>query len=248
VKPVEYVFRIDVFSPETLPMARLAEYIAALAKLLGHPDHTHFVGVEPGSAKLRAAVETMDAPKVEARLNGVRTGDGPKDALAGKQALEELLANDNAVATLTEGDSDRVVIPFVGRNRPKLLAFPPFREDTSVDGVLVSIGGRDRTAHATLQDGDTFHVGVTMSREIARDLAPLLYGPVVRLHGNGRFERQPDGVWKMTDFKVDRYQELDNRDIHQVLAAVRSVPGNRLMDDNAYRDIVAFRDDGEAEQ
>lgn len=245
MKPVEYVFRIDVFRPETLPMARLAEYLAALARMFGHPDHTHFVGVEEGSAKLRTAIEPVDAPKVEARLNGLRIGDAPKDALAAKQALEDLLANDNAVGTLTNGDTDQVVVAFIGRNRPKPLIFPPFREDASIDGQLVAIGGRDSTAHATLQDGDVFHVGVTMRREMARDLAKLLYGPSVRMHGNGRFERQSDGMWKMTDFRVDRYEFLDGRPVHEVLEAVRAVPGNRLMDASAYRDIAALRDGGD---
>ena len=246
MKPVEYVFRIDVFQPETMPMARLAEYMAALAKMFGHAEHTHFVAVEKGSAKLRTAVDPVDAPKVEARLNGVRIGDAPKDAIAGKLALEDLLANDNAVATLTEGDTDRVVIPFVGRNRPKALTFPPFREDTSIDGVLVKIGGKDPSAHATLQDGDIFHVGVTMRRELARELAPLLYGPTIRMFGNGRFERQVDGVWKMSDFKVDRYERLDDRPIGEALAGIRTVPGNRLMEDGSYRDVAAMRDEDDA--
>jgi hypothetical protein len=46
MSPVEYVFRIDAFTPDTLPMARLAEYLSALAKLLGHQEHTHFVRVD----------------------------------------------------------------------------------------------------------------------------------------------------------------------------------------------------------
>lgn len=243
--PVEYVFRIDVFSPDTLPMARLAEYLAALAKMIGHPDHTHFIGIERGSARLRTAVDAVDAPKVETRLNAVRNGNGPRDAIAAKQTLEDLLANDNAIGALTEGASDRVVVPFIGRNRPKPLSFPPFREDAFIDGQLVSIGGRDNTAHATLQDGDFYHAGVTMRRELARDLARLLYGPTVRMHGNGRFERQSDGMWKMSDFRVDRYEVLDDRAVPEVLAAARAVPGNRLMDAASYRDITALREGDE---
>lgn len=248
MNPVEYVFRIDVFKPETLPMARLAEYLAALARMFGYPDHTHFIGVEEGSAKLRTAIEAVDAPKVETRLNGVRIGDAPRDALAAKQQLEDLLANDNAVGTLTEAGTDRVVVAFVGRNRQKILTFPPFREDASIDGQLVSIGGRDSTAHATLQDGNVVHVGITMRRELARDLAKLLYGPSVRMHGNGRFERQADGTWKMTDFRVDRYEVLDGRSVNDVLDAVRAVAGNRLMDASAYHDLAALHADEDGVQ
>jgi hypothetical protein len=243
LKPVEYVFRIDVFTPETLPMGRLALYLAALAKMYGHEEHTHFIGVEPGSARLRTAVDPVDAPKVEARLNNLRIGQGTKDAASAKLLLEDLLANDNAVGALSVGDSDHIIIPFVGRNRPTRIIFPAFREDTTIDGVLVRIGGRDSTAHATLLDGETVHLGVTMSHAMARQLAPLIYGPALRLHGNGRFERQSDGVWKMSDFRVDRHEVLDDRPIHQVLETIREIPGNRLMDESSYRDISAQRDD-----
>jgi hypothetical protein len=49
----------------------------------------------------------------------------------------------------------------------------------------------------------------------------------------------------MSDFRVDRYEKLDPRPIGEALQAVRSVPGNRLLDEDAYRDIAAMRDDDE---
>ena len=49
-------FKNDVFTPETLPMERLAEYMLQFAKLLGEPERVHFVDVEAGSAVLRARV------------------------------------------------------------------------------------------------------------------------------------------------------------------------------------------------
>jgi hypothetical protein len=243
VEPTEFTFRIDAFTPDTLPMARLAEYLAALAKLLGHQEHTHFVRVEPGSARLVHKVDAVDVPKVESRLHNIRAGDAPRDALVARQALEDLLANDNALGSLFESETGRVVVPFVGRDRPKVITFPPFREDTTIQGQIVNIGGRDATAHATLQDGDAFHVNVSMKRDLAREMAKLLYGPTVRLHGNGRFERQNDGVWKMLDFKVDRYSILEDKTVAETLAVIRQVPGNSLMAKDGYSEILAVRDD-----
>ena len=246
MEPVEYVFHIDVFTPDTLPMNRLAQYLAELAKMFGHTEHTHFLKVTSGSAKLHTTVEPVDAPKVSSRLEAVRLGDGPKDAMAGKRGLEELLANDNAAGKLIEVETGRVVVPFIGRDRVKPLLFPPFREDTYIDGQLVSIGGRDKTAHAILQDGELTHSGVTMSRELARELAPLLYGPILRLFGNGRFERQTDGIWKMSDFRTDRYVELDQRSVLETLAKVRTIPRNGLMSPDAYKLMKDdHHDDGE---
>jgi len=50
-------FVIDAYSPETLPMSRLAEYMAQLATLLGEKDHVHFVELAAGCARLIHAVE-----------------------------------------------------------------------------------------------------------------------------------------------------------------------------------------------
>lgn len=234
MEPVEYVFRIDAFSPDTLPMSRLAEYLSALAKMLGHAEHTHFIRVEAGSAKLVHKVDAVDAPKVEARLINVRNGQGPSDAIKAQRELEVLLANDNALGELAERATGRVVVPFLGRNRVKPLAFPPFREDTTLQGQIVSVGGRDSTAHAQLQDGDTVHTNLSMTRDIAKQLAPLLYGPLIRLHGSGRFERQADGVWKILTFQVDRFERLDDSSVRDALSDIRSAEGNRLMESEAY--------------
>lgn len=242
MNPVEYVFSIDAFTPDTLPMARLAEYLNALAKMLGNTDHIHFVRLDEGSAMLVHKVDAVDAPKVEARLNNVRLGSAPKEALAARKLLNDLLANDNAIGTLNEVATGRVVLPFEGRNREKPLAFPPFREDTTVEGQVVSVGGRDSTAHAILQDGDTFHVDLTMKREIAQELAKRLYGKQVRLYGNGRFERQPDGVWKMDKFRVERFEDLIEQPIAEALTKIREITKNSLMNTNAYRELGDFRD------
>lgn len=239
IEPTEYVFRIDVFTPATLPLKRMAEYLAALAKMFGHPEHIHFGGLTKGSALLHSTIDPVDAPKVATRLDGIRLGAAPKDALAAKEELENLLANDNAVGDLTNVATGEVVVPFVGRDRPRPILFPPFREDTTIDGQLVNVGGKDTTAHAILQDGDTYHTGITMSRAMAKDLAPLLYGPQLRFFGNGRFERSAGGEWKMTDFRTTYFEKLDDRPAAEALADIRSIPGNGLMAPDVYFDAPA---------
>lgn len=48
----EYVFWIDAYTPATIPMERLAEYLTALAKMLGHGGSVHFNRLEKGSTKV----------------------------------------------------------------------------------------------------------------------------------------------------------------------------------------------------
>ncbi len=53
----EYRFVIDAYSPETLPMSRLAEYMTDLARLFGTAERVHFVRLEAGSTVLVQRVE-----------------------------------------------------------------------------------------------------------------------------------------------------------------------------------------------
>lgn len=241
VEGEEFVFRIDAFTPDTLPMARLAEYMAALARLVGYEDKTHFRALEEGSAKLIHKVEEDAVERVENRLRAL-----PQDAAKAFKLIDDLLVEDGAVAELV-GPKGRLRIAFPGRTRPKPLCFPVFRQQGSIEGQIVTIGGRDTTAHLMLQDGMVTHTRVILTREQARDLAPYLYGPKIRLIGNGRWERHADGSWKMLDFKVDRHELLDDRPLADVLGEIRALPGNDLMQPDAYMDVVGLRsDDGAA--
>jgi hypothetical protein len=64
-RPREYRLRIDAFTPETLPMSRLAEYMADLATLLGEQERVHFARLENGSTAL---VHTIECHSVKSRL------------------------------------------------------------------------------------------------------------------------------------------------------------------------------------
>ena len=72
-------FRIDAWSPDTLPMGRLAEYATCLAMLLGSEEHVHLLKVRKGSAVPEIAVERTAEPKVRQRLSLVNTPDVPDD-------------------------------------------------------------------------------------------------------------------------------------------------------------------------
>jgi hypothetical protein len=131
IKHKEHRFRIDAFTPATLPMERLAEYMTEFAKLLGEAQHVHFVDVGEGSAILRARVEPVAVPKVERRINAVRQGNGDASTIKILKSLDDMLANDNAIGQLLD-EAGAEIILFQGRNRPKPLVFGPIR----ADGVL----------------------------------------------------------------------------------------------------------------
>jgi hypothetical protein len=236
-----YTFWIDAFTPETIPMARLAEYLAVLSSLVGHNQSTHFERLEEGSAQLVYKIDSIDAPKVELRLARAGESDAPKDLSKALDALDNMLANDNAVGELRDPNG-AVIIPFPGRDRPKALSFPAFRQEGSIDGQIVSIGGKDATAHVIIQDGAVTYSNIKLTRDMARELRNFLYEQKVRLVGSGRWERSPDGIWKLLDFTVGSFQILDDASLTDVLESLRETPDNGLMSRaNIYDDLMSLR-------
>jgi hypothetical protein len=223
----EYRFRIaDSYTPATLPMERLAEYMAALAVLLGEIASVHFRSVETGSAVLLAVVDEPARPKVRDRVRAVRDGIGPNDAMAAFHDLDEMLRRDNATGALT-GDGGTVVVPFPGRTRPEPLVFGPFRQDGTIDGQIIRVGGRDETVPVHLQEGAVIHTGLHATREIARQLGQLIFGPIVRVHGSGSWLRSAGGAWELRSFKITDFEVLDETPLAEVVAKLRAVKGNR---------------------
>lgn len=229
----QYVFHIsDSYTPKTIPMERLAEYMAALAKLLGESASVHFSEVFDASTALRAKVDNPAQPKVQQRVIGLRTGDAPADALKAFQLLDDMLRKDNAYGSLTEGDQPGgVIIPFPGKNKPQPAPFGPFRQEGTLDGQVFRIGGKDETKHVNIRDGKR-EFNLTTNEALAMELRHHLFGDTLRFQGVGTWYRHANGEWELRAFKVAAFEALDNSSLQDVVARLRSVPSDlRRLDD-----------------
>ncbi|MCX5581583.1 hypothetical protein [Kaistia terrae] len=221
-----YTLRIaDSFSAASIPLARLAEYMTELAKLLGETQHVHLDDVAEGSVLLRAEVDLPAAPAVRRRVIAVRDGIGADEAMRAFSRLDDLLAHDNAVGQLLDGDGAEI-IPFPGKTRPIPLSYGPFREEGTLEGEVVRIGGKDSTIHIQLRDGEKVYSGCATTKEIARRLAPHMLGPTVRLYGTGTWERLGDGTWELRSFRVSDFEVLEDVSLADAIAKLRAIPGN----------------------
>ena len=241
----EYRFRIDAFTPATMPMARLAEYMTGLALLLGEPERVHFERLDEGSAVLVQRIEDEAAPKVRSRLHAVRAGDAPREAMKAFESLDRRLAADNATGVLTGPDEDNV-IRFPGRERPAPLTYGSFRQHGSLDGMLIWIGGKTGAVRATLMDGDQTWLCET-TREMARDLRAHLYEKPLRVFGEGRWRRDPAGNWTLERFVISHFEVLDDAPWPETVERLRAIKG---ADWNAVDDPLAelreLRGEGDA--
>ena len=239
-----YVFQIDAYAPETIPMVRLATYLLELAKLFGEPERVHFDRLAGGSTKVYSRVEREAVPKVRNNLDNAVSGDEKSPCAKAYKALNELLYQDNADAGLYRNDAP--VLRFPGRHQLRPPKLGPFTQEVVKDGMLVRIGGKDKTAHATLEDsdGDTWSFEVT--RILARELAPYLFGQPIRLIGHARWFRDETGQWQHQGLKADRFHVLDTHTLAEVVARIRGLPQEAWkspMDSMAL--VSALRDDEE---
>jgi hypothetical protein len=220
----EYRLRIDAFTPATLPMKRLAEYMAEFARLLGEPERVHFVRVDESSAVLVSRVDTQASTKVAKRLLEVRSGVGDLEGIKAEKKIDAMLATDEAVGQLLD-ESGAEVIPFPGRNRPKPLRYGPFREDGVLEGILIRIGGKDDSVPVWLRDGRMIHKCMA-KEELARRIS-LHYASrdFLRVWGTGRWMREEDGSWSMEQFDIREFEPLDAASLPDVIRRLHAVQG-----------------------
>jgi hypothetical protein len=238
----EYRFKIDAYTPATIPMARLAEYMLDLATLLGEKEHVHFVRLEEGSTTVVQRIDKESFPKVSARIRTVNVadGEGPEDALRAFKAIDHRLAEDNAVGHLYAGDGAEI-IRFPGCEKPKPLTFGAFNQAGSLDGVVIKIGGKDETVPVHLQEGAVAH-RCNATREMARRLAPHLFTDTLRVHGMGRWERDADGVWNLKRFHIAEFEVLEAAPLSAVVELLRQVPGSGWKEiDDPYAELQRLR-------
>lgn len=236
----EYRFRIDVFTPATLPMKRLAEYMAEFARLLGEPERVHFVKVDESSAVLVSRVDHQAETKVARRLLEVRNGEGDPEALKAERKIDTMLATDSAVGQLLD-ENGAEIIPFPGRMRPKPLRYGPFREDGVLEGVLIRVGGKDESVPVWLRDGAVIHKCTTKEDLARRISVHYPTGDFLRVWGSGRWMREEDGAWSMERFDIREFEPLDEASLPEVIKKLHAVRGAEWGDD-PIADLRSLRD------
>ena len=221
-KPLEFV--IDGFRPDTLPMGRLAGYMADLAKLLGSEPGVHFDKVKEGSAKLVHYVDEEVRPEVEHRLRLVKRGDADADAQAAVAAINQKLAEDGKTAYLKQGRGKLLTFNGHVAPAPKKPVYGPITQPGTLEGKLIRLGGRDDTKPVHLQDGDEVHI-CNANSAVAKRLAQY-YEQQIRVTGNGRWSRNEDGSWALEYFNITDVEELKDESLSVVIERLRQIPGN----------------------
>lgn len=222
--PLTYHFVFDRWSPHDLPMKRLAEYLADLAALFGEANGVHLDRIQDGSVDVVRRIDSAVAPAVQRRLELATSRDAPTDLVEARDTINARLVADEAAGSI-RGPDGKVIVRFPGRDAEPSEALGPFRQDGTFEGTLIRIGGRDETVPVQLADGGMIHI-CNADRAMARDLAPHLFGPTLRVIGNGRWLRESDGHWNLIRFDIRDFEILDDAPLTDVVEQLRSIEGS----------------------
>lgn len=239
---LELRFKIEAYSPKTIPMERLGQYMADLGAMLGDPAAVHFVKLLSGSTNIVHKIEEQAAPAVLERVDDIRRGEGDVINLNAYRALNRKLKEDNGSGKLMLVGSNAPLLRFAGVKAPEPAFVAPVVQPGSIDGTLISLGGRDATVPVRIQEGDTVYRCGT-SRDVARQLGPHLFGGTLRLVGEGRWFRSEEGIWTLDQFKILSFEPLDERPLPEIVAQLRRVR-NEYGKTGAWDELLDIRDEG----
>lgn len=240
--PLEYRFEIDAYTPETIPLARLSQYLGDLARMMGESANVHLARVEKGSTVPIIRVDWEAEPKVRSRLRSVQLNEGPLEAQKAYKEINRKLVQDNANGALIAPGKSRL-IQFPGRDAANQPEFGPIRQSAVFQGIPIRIGGEHDPVPVHLEDGEAKHI-VMAPRRIAKQLGQYLFTSVVRIEGKGKFLRDRTGEWLMQDFYAQSFEVLGEGDIKSDISRLRAIAADWKEMEDPIGELAALRGGG----
>jgi hypothetical protein len=219
----EFTFVIPGYTPETIPLARLMEYLKELIAVLGDPKDVHLAAINPGSVSPILHISPREALSVRDRVQRFRCGKGSARQRSAAGKIANMLRQDAPGLAKTVVLSSQNMVLFEIASAPATPeALTGISQPTTLTGQLTRIGGLSETASLELLDsaGETFR-GIKAPRQLAKGLAKLLWEPV-RLTGTGNWTRSADGKWQLDRLDVQSFDVPNNQSLSTVIEHLRS--------------------------
>src|SRR4051794_33067586 len=90
----ELSFVIPGYTPETMPLNRLIEYLQQVALVLGEPESLHLVDIQDGSVTPVLHAPKAVALKAKDRARRVRQGDGTRKQIDAYNRIRRMIRRD----------------------------------------------------------------------------------------------------------------------------------------------------------
>ena len=119
--------------------------------------------------------------------------------------------------------------------------YGPLSQPGQLQGVPISVGGKTADVNINLEDGKNVYY-CQATREIALQIAPLLFYQPIRVYGNGKYFRDADGQWEMRSFRVSHFETLDTRPLAETVERLRAVTRKTGLDKDIITKLAELRE------
>lgn len=242
-KPDEFRFKIDAYSPETMPLSVLASYLHDLAEMLGEDKSTHLIRIEDGCTCPVMLIDREAQPKIERRAMEIESGDAPPKAMEAFHRISRRLQDDNAESGAIVSPTGDNLIIFPVREQASL-GYGPFKQSGAIDGIPVMVGGTKDQVPIHLEGRGKEQYVCYASRSLAKKIAAYLFTTVIRVEGVGKWIRRPEGEWEMIRFDVADFQPLADESeisLKKSIEELRALPARWKELDDPIAELLRIR-------
>jgi len=226
---LEYTFKIEDFTPETMPFGRLVEYYSEIKRMLGVSDNLHLVGVVEGSHGSAFAIDKNHEAALVDRLTCLNNKTAPKTAARAQSAINKMLKEDGTSGTFYSANGDNI-INFPGKRADDDVQLR-IRDAASFTGELYHISGTKEDAKARISTNAYGVVFCTTTKDIAKELRDFLFEDV-KVSGRGLWTRGEDGTWDIDEFSITDYAPINKGNLRDSVEKIRGMgirwPDNTL--------------------
>ena len=216
----EIEFVIPAYTPDTMPLDRLLDYLRQIGDVVGAPQDLHLVRIEASSTKPVFSVAIPAAAQVRERAAAVRAGRGTNKQRNAYNQIREMVRLDGGVPASLK-DRTGVILDFPPHGQ-EIGTISGVRQASSFDGSLIRVGGVGDNVPLLMQDlgGEVFS-GFSAPKAIAKAMAPMLFEPL-RVTGVGSWERSAAGEWKPSKMLVQSFEPLGGETLADVFQKLRA--------------------------
>lgn len=217
----ELEFEIPAYSPDTIPLDRLLQYLREIGEVLGVAHEMHLVRIEPGSTKPVFKMPLSVANEARENAAMVRRGEGTIRQRRANGQIRQMVRRDGGQPASLK-DKRGVILDFPPE--AEIVPISGVRQPTTFDGILLRVGGAGEPTPILMQ-GQTaeVHAGFSAPRSLAKQMAPLIFDPI-RVNGIGSWGRSTAGEWTLEKMLIQSFEPLEDESLGAVLAKLRAAP------------------------
>jgi hypothetical protein len=106
---ITYTFKIQDFTPASMPFARLVDYYQKLERMLGVADNIHLLSIVESSHGSQFAIERNHEYELIKRCGELREGTAPPAAMKAQEEVNKMLLEDGTSAAFLDPHSANVI-------------------------------------------------------------------------------------------------------------------------------------------